>query len=214
MFSLNDVHASIVAYQAVHPRTIFVLPDVADIEQDNVLGLTDHYPRRHLVVTTQPAAFPNCVTINARTEARLIARRADDADLVLIACVRATGDVTLAESLVDAGRIVVAAFEQPQTDVQLAWSALGGECRTFVLGFQRQADEVMRQYYSVPEAAKILGVTTATAYNHAKDEIIPSIRLKGRVLIPIKAFHEQLDRQQRGASATDERNRNSLAATP
>jgi len=34
------------------------------------------------------------------------------------------------------------------------------------------------------------------------------------VLIPIKAFHEQLDRQQRGASATDERNRNSLAATP
>ena len=50
-----------------------------------------------------------------------------------------------------------------------------------------------RETVSVPEAAEILGISTATAWKRVWDASIPSVRLGGRVLISRVALDRLLD---------------------
>lgn len=43
--------------------------------------------------------------------------------------------------------------------------------------------EVQKLTYSVPEVAKVLGISKSNAYSLVQERIIPSVKLRGRVLV-------------------------------
>jgi excisionase family DNA binding protein len=43
---------------------------------------------------------------------------------------------------------------------------------------------VERRTYSIPEAAKMLGLSRGAAYDAAKDGSLPTIKIGGRILVP------------------------------
>jgi excisionase family DNA binding protein len=59
-----------------------------------------------------------------------------------------------------------------------------------------------RLTYTVPEVASLLGINVITAYELAKRENFPAIRIGRRVVIPKAAFERWLDRQSCGAAET------------
>jgi len=53
---------------------------------------------------------------------------------------------------------------------------------------------------TVPEAAEILGIGKNTAYQAAKRGEIPTIRIGGRVLVPVAKFEDLLNGNDTGVS--------------
>ncbi len=49
-----------------------------------------------------------------------------------------------------------------------------------------------RLTYTVPEAAELLGVSRASAYNYVRSGEIPSLTLGGRIVIPRRALAQLL----------------------
>ena len=49
--------------------------------------------------------------------------------------------------------------------------------------------------YDVPEIAVLLNINRVTAYQLAKTEGFPSLKIGRRVVVPKQAFHRWLDRQ-------------------
>lgn len=45
---------------------------------------------------------------------------------------------------------------------------------------------------SVEEAARVLGISRSTAYNAVRDGDLPSVRIRGRILIPAQKLAELL----------------------
>ena len=56
-----------------------------------------------------------------------------------------------------------------------------------------------RKTMTVPEAAKILGISRNAAYEAANAGQIPIIRLGGRMVVPIPAFERMLEEPPAGA---------------
>jgi excisionase family DNA binding protein len=52
---------------------------------------------------------------------------------------------------------------------------------------------------SVPEAARILGIGRNTAYVAARSGALPTVRIGGRIVVPIHRLVELLDGDERGA---------------
>jgi excisionase family DNA binding protein len=50
-----------------------------------------------------------------------------------------------------------------------------------------------RQALSVPEAAEVLGISTRAAWHYAKTGQLPTVRLGGRVLVPVRLLDELLN---------------------
>lgn len=48
--------------------------------------------------------------------------------------------------------------------------------------------ESRRRTYTVPQAAEILGISRSLAYECVKSGEIPSLRLRGRVVVPVVAL--------------------------
>ena len=46
---------------------------------------------------------------------------------------------------------------------------------------------------SVPEAARLLGLSRSTTYQAVKRGDIPSVRIGGRVLVPLRRLEELID---------------------
>jgi excisionase family DNA binding protein len=55
-----------------------------------------------------------------------------------------------------------------------------------------RAPSITRRTYSVEEAAVILGLSRASAYNYAKSGILPVIRLGKRLIVPAAALERML----------------------
>lgn len=53
--------------------------------------------------------------------------------------------------------------------------------------------EPLRKTMSVPEAGAILGVGRNTAYNMAREGVIPTIRLGRRLVVPVVALERLLE---------------------
>ena len=49
-----------------------------------------------------------------------------------------------------------------------------------------------KQTYSIPEAAKVLGIGRTAAYEGARTGQIPTIRIGKRILVPIAALERKL----------------------
>ncbi|MGM0561048.1 MAG: helix-turn-helix domain-containing protein [Pseudomonadota bacterium] len=49
-----------------------------------------------------------------------------------------------------------------------------------------------RQTYTVPEAAKVMGIGKTAAYEAARTGQIPTIKVGGRILVPKAALHRML----------------------
>lgn len=49
--------------------------------------------------------------------------------------------------------------------------------------------------YDVPEIAVLLNINRITAYQLAKKEGFPAVRIGRRIIVPKQAFHRWLDRQ-------------------
>ena len=58
-----------------------------------------------------------------------------------------------------------------------------------------------RATYSVPEAAKRLGVGRGTAYEAVRKGEIPSIKVGGRILVPREALEKMLKSAGQGVAA-------------
>jgi len=56
-------------------------------------------------------------------------------------------------------------------------------------------DTVERLVYSVPECARALGLSRSNAYDLVQQGILPSVRIRGRVLVPKKSLFSLLDKQ-------------------
>lgn len=48
--------------------------------------------------------------------------------------------------------------------------------------------------YSVYEVSKLLGISTTSIYSLCRVGAMPSMKLGGRIVIPIKKFNEWLDK--------------------
>jgi excisionase family DNA binding protein len=46
---------------------------------------------------------------------------------------------------------------------------------------------------SIPEAARLLGISTNSAYEAAKQGLIPAVRINGRIIVPRAALMRMLD---------------------
>lgn len=46
---------------------------------------------------------------------------------------------------------------------------------------------------SVPEAARLIGLSRSSAYEAVKRGDIPSVRIGGRVLVPLRRLEEMID---------------------
>jgi excisionase family DNA binding protein len=57
----------------------------------------------------------------------------------------------------------------------------------------KQKDDVRRLTYTVSEAAHILGLSRASAYELVRAGKIPSVRSGRRLVVPAKALHALLD---------------------
>jgi excisionase family DNA binding protein len=55
-----------------------------------------------------------------------------------------------------------------------------------------RAPSITRRTYSVEEAAVILGLSRASAYNYARSGILPVIRLGKRLIVPAAAIERML----------------------
>ena len=55
-----------------------------------------------------------------------------------------------------------------------------------------------RLTYTVPEVARLLGINVITAYELARQEGFPAIRIGRRIVIPKTAFERWLDLQSCG----------------
>lgn len=53
--------------------------------------------------------------------------------------------------------------------------------------------------YSTREAAHALGISERTLASRTKDRAIPCVRLEGRVLYPVKALEEWINKNQESA---------------
>jgi excisionase family DNA binding protein len=51
---------------------------------------------------------------------------------------------------------------------------------------------ITRRTYSIEEAAVILGLSRASAYNYAKSGVLPVIRLGKRLIVPAAALERML----------------------
>ena len=56
--------------------------------------------------------------------------------------------------------------------------------------------EPERLAYTIPEAAKALGIHVQTLRRYVKHGILPSVRIGGRVLIPAEALRRMLKVQE------------------
>ncbi len=52
---------------------------------------------------------------------------------------------------------------------------------------------IKRATYSVPEAAKRLGICRESAYVAVRNGEIPSIKIGGKILVPIEALEKMLE---------------------
>jgi excisionase family DNA binding protein len=57
----------------------------------------------------------------------------------------------------------------------------------------KQNDELRRLTYTVGEAAHLLGLSRASAYECVRTGEIPSVRLQRRLVVPAKALHALLE---------------------
>lgn len=55
---------------------------------------------------------------------------------------------------------------------------------------------------SVPEAARMLGVGQATLYQYVRAGLIPHVRIGRRIVIPLKALEEWMERKAEEAWAS------------
>jgi excisionase family DNA binding protein len=62
---------------------------------------------------------------------------------------------------------------------------------------------VRREAVSVEEAARILGVSRRSAYRHAKTGALPTVRIGGRIVVPIHRLAALLDGEARCDLAMD-----------
>lgn len=53
--------------------------------------------------------------------------------------------------------------------------------------------------YSIPEVARLLGISRMAAYNFAKAGQIPCIRIGRRCLVPVAALHQMLEQVGRAS---------------
>ena len=56
---------------------------------------------------------------------------------------------------------------------------------------------------SVPEAAKKIGVSRNTAYGLCQSGLLPSVKLGGRIIVPMKRLEEFLDKMSREPRAKE-----------
>ena len=61
-----------------------------------------------------------------------------------------------------------------------------------------------RLVFSVPEVAKLLGLSRASTYEAVRIGSIPSLKVGRRILIPKSALQELLDRHSVAANAGDD----------
>jgi excisionase family DNA binding protein len=55
-----------------------------------------------------------------------------------------------------------------------------------------RTNELRRQALSVPEAAEVLGISPRAAWRYARTGELPTVRLGGRVLVPVRLLEELL----------------------
>ena len=61
--------------------------------------------------------------------------------------------------------------------------------------YGREAMNVDRKTYTVPQIAKILGISGPKAYDLAHSEKFPAIFIGRRIVIPIDLFHRWIEQQ-------------------
>ena len=59
-----------------------------------------------------------------------------------------------------------------------------------------------RLTYTVPEVARLLGINKITAYELARQEGFPAIRIGRRIVVPKAGLERWLDRQSCGAAGS------------
>lgn len=60
-----------------------------------------------------------------------------------------------------------------------------------------------RSFFSVPDAARMLGISEATLYRAVADGQFPAVRIRDRVIIPAKALEAMTDSAIQGVAASD-----------
>ncbi len=58
---------------------------------------------------------------------------------------------------------------------------------------EQAENSIERQTYTVPEAAKILGIGRTAAYQAVKTGEIPAVRIGRRLLVPVMALERLLN---------------------
>ena len=48
-------------------------------------------------------------------------------------------------------------------------------------------------FYSVAEAARILGTSTMTLYRAIADQEFPAVRIRGRLIVPVRAVESMIE---------------------
>ena len=184
------LHATVAAYRRAHPDTVFLLGDDQALRERTIRAFA-RLNESHVVVTATKARFPGCKTVAF-----------DDLDVVRLVCknvafvtidgVSTPNDVKFAESL---DSLVLVTFAQRVRNIQLAWSALGGARRTYVI--RAMADElvvdVARRFYTIAEVAVMLGFSEQKTYTDARAGRFPNVKVGGSIVIPIAPFEEWLN---------------------
>ena len=62
---------------------------------------------------------------------------------------------------------------------------------------------ILQKAVSVAEAAKLLGIGRNLAYNAIQRGEIPSVRVGGRILVPLEALDQMLDTNPGGGNGHD-----------
>jgi excisionase family DNA binding protein len=57
----------------------------------------------------------------------------------------------------------------------------------------KRIPDIERAVYTVPEVAALLGINLPKAYELARQEGFPSIRIGRRIVVPKEAFHRWLE---------------------
>jgi len=64
---------------------------------------------------------------------------------------------------------------------------------------------------SVPEAARMLGISQAALYNHVRAGLIPHVRIGRRIVIPLKALEAWMEKQAQTGWASYDDPKNKLS---
>jgi hypothetical protein len=188
------------AYHHAYPQTIFLVPTSTSraIAKSVLVPILRQYPGRHLAVVREAEWYSGVETARAPIEPRLLERFAHGKRIVLHDYVHSRADVEVLENLATPDRIIIAAFAREQPDVQLQWSTLCGDHRTFVLtGLEDVDEEPKPQFYSAADVARILGCTKRAVHLLIRRGNLPGQQIGGKFYISIEDFHRKVPSAKR-----------------